>query len=326
MTKIKTRLGISAPLFILVAWFLGEVANAADKVRISVSSLDVAFFTPAVALKRGFFKEEDIDAEVIRMNANISVTALATGDIDYTTIFGSVVRAAIRGLPVRVVASFLDSPTQMLLSRQEFKAVKELKGKTLGVSTFGATADVAARMMLRYSGVDPEKDMKIIALGADQARFTALKEGIVDVIVISPPADVEGRKFGFRVLARAYELFNFPFVGLGANVKKLSDKPDEVKRVIKALIKANRYIRSNRDGSIQTLMEWGRTSKENASLSYDSVVRVFNADGNIPEDGLQAVIEAAMKDAKITRQVLAGEVADLTLVREAQKDLGIKGR
>ena len=118
MTKIKTRLGISAPLFILVARFLGEVAHAADKVRISVSSLDVAFFTPAVALKRGFFKEEDIDAEVIRMNANISVTALATGDIDYTTIFGSVVRAAIRGLPVRVVASFLDSPTQMLLSRR----------------------------------------------------------------------------------------------------------------------------------------------------------------------------------------------------------------
>jgi NitT/TauT family transport system substrate-binding protein len=214
----------------------------------------------------------------------------------------------------------------MLLSRQEVKSVKELKGKTLGVSTFGATADVSARMMFRYSGLDPEKDLKIIALGADQARFTALKEGIVDVIVISPPADVEGRKFGFRVLARAYELFNFPFVGLGANLKKLGDKPDEVKRVIKALIKANRYIRNNRDGSIQTLMEWGRTSKENASLSYDSVVRVFNADGSIPEDGLQAVIEAAVKEAKITRQVLAGEVADLTLVREAQKDLGIKGR
>lgn len=299
---------------------------AADKVRISVSSLDAAFFTPAVALKRGFFKEEDIDAEVIRMNANISVTALATGDIDYTTIFGSVVRAAIRGLPVRVVASFLDSPTQMLLARQDFKSVKELKGKTLGVSTFGATADVAARMMFRYSGVDPEKEIKIIALGADQARFTALKEGIVDVIVISPPADVEGRKFGFRALARAYELFNFPFVGLGANLKKLSEKPDEVKRVIKALIKANRFIRSNRDGSIQTLMEWGRTSRDNAGLSYDSVVRVFNADGSIPEDGLRAVIDAAAKDAKVTRQILPSEVADLTLVREAQKDLAIKGR
>ncbi len=300
--------------------------ESADKVRLSVSSLDAAFLTPIVALKRGFFKEEDIDPEIIRMNANISITALATGDTDYTTIFGSVVRAAIRGLPVKVVASFLDSPTQMLLARQEYKSVKELKGKTLGVSTFGATADVSARMMFRYSGVDPEKDVKIIALGADQARFTALKEGIVDVIVISPPADLEGKKFGFRVLARAYELFNFPFVGLGANLKKINERPDEIKRVIKALIKANRYIRSNRDGSIEVLAEWSRAAKENAAISYDSVVKVFNQDGSIPADGLQSVIESAVKEAKVTRPVLPNDVSDLTMLREAQKELGIKGR
>jgi NitT/TauT family transport system substrate-binding protein len=300
--------------------------ESADKVRLSVSSLDAAFLTPIVALKRGFFKEEDIDPEIIRMNANISITALATGDTDYTTIFGSVVRAAIRGLPVKVVASFLDSPTQMLLARQEYKSVKELKGKTLGVSTFGATADVSARMMFRYSGVDPEKDVKIIALGADQARFTALKEGIVDVIVISPPADLEGKKFGFRVLARAYELFNFPFVGLGANLKKINERPDEIKRVIKALIKANRYIRSNRDGSIEVLAEWSRAAKENAAVSYDSVVKVFNQDGSIPADGLQSVIESAVKEAKVTRPVLPNDVSDLTMLREAQKELGIKGR
>lgn len=303
-----------------------ETGAAADKVRLSVSSLDAAFLTPAVAYKRGFFKDEGIDAEVIRMNANVSITALATGDIDYTTIFGSVVRAAIRGLPVRVVASFLDSPTQMLVARAEFKSVKELKGKTLGVSTFGATADVSARLMFKYSGIDPEKDIKIIALGPDAARFSALKEGIVDVIVISPPGDIEGRKFGFQVLARAYELFKFPFVGLGANLRSLKEKPDEVKRVIIALIRANRYVRNNRDGAIQTLMEWGRTSKENATLSYDSVVRVFNADGNIPEDGLQTVIESALKDAKINRTVAASEVADLAPLREAQKDLAAKGR
>jgi NitT/TauT family transport system substrate-binding protein len=305
---------------------LCSTGESADKVRLSVSSLDAAFLTPIVALKRGFFKEEDIDPEIIRMNANISITALATGDTDYTTIFGSVVRAAIRGLPVKVVASFLDSPTQMLLARQEYKSVKELKGKTLGVSTFGATADISARMMFRYSGVDPEKDVKIIALGADQARFTALKEGIVDVIVISPPADLEGKKFGFRVLARAYELFNFPFVGLGANLKKINERPDEIKRVIKALIKANRYIRSNRDGSIEVLAEWSRAAKENAAVSYDSVVKVFNQDGSIPADGLQSVIESAVKEAKVTRPVLPNDVSDLTMLREAQKELGIKGR
>ena len=312
---------------IVVSASMGRVPlMAADKVRISVSSLDAAFLTPAVAHKRGFFKEDGLDVEIIRMNANVSITALATGDIDYTTIFGSVVRAAIRGLPIRVVASFLDSPTQMLIARPEYKSVKELKGKTLGVSSFGATADVSARMMLKYSGIDPEKEMKIIALGGDQARFSALKEGIVDVIVISPPADAEGRKLGFQVLARAYELFKFPFVGLGVNLKKINDKPDEVKRVLKALIKANRYIRANREGSIQVLMEWGRTAKDNAAASYDSVVRVFNADGTIPEDGMRLVLEQAAREAKLTREVSLAEVADLTILRQAQKDLGIQAR
>jgi NitT/TauT family transport system substrate-binding protein len=320
--KVKSRWWIAlAAGFIMYA-----SAEAADRARFSVSSLDIAFLTPAVAHKRGFFKEEGIEAEIIRMNANVSITATATGDIDYTMIFGSVVRGAIRGLPIKVVASFLDSPTHMLIARPEFKSVKDLKGKTLGVSSFGATADVAARMMFRYSGVDPEKEIKILALGSDSARFTALKEGIVDVAVISPPADLEGKKLGFTVLARAYELFKFPFVGLGTNIKKINERPDEVKRAIKALIKANRYIRANREGSVQVLMEWGRTGKENAAVSYDSTVRVFNQDGSIPEDGLRLVIEQAKEGAKLARDVMPSEVADTSILRQAQKELGIQGR
>jgi NitT/TauT family transport system substrate-binding protein len=303
-----------------------ENAFAADKIRISVSSLDVAFLTSGLAYKRGFFKEEGLDVELIRMNANVSITALATGDIDYTMIFGSVVRAAVRGLPMKVVASFMDSSTHTLIARPEFKSIKDLRGRTLGVSSFGATADVAARMMFQKSGIDPEKDIKIIALGSDRARFTALKEGIVDVAVISPPADVEGKKMGFNVVARAYEMFSFPFVGLGANNKKIKERSDEVKRAIKALIKANRFITANRDGAIQTLAEWSRSDKENAAASYDGTVKVFNGDGSIPESGLKLVIDQSRQALKVDRPVAPEEVADLGPLRDAQKELGIKGR
>jgi len=313
-------------LSIVAAVALCGSAYGADKIRISISSLDVAFLTSGVAQKRGFFKEEGLDVELIRMNANVSITALATGDTDYTMIFGSVVRGAMRGLPIKVVASFMDSSTHTLIARPEFKSIKDLKGKTLGVSSFGATADVAARMMFKQAGIDPEKEIKIIALGADRARFAALKEGIIDVAVISPPADVEGKKMGFNVLARAYELFSFPFVGLGTNVKKLKEKPDEIKKTIKALIKANRYIPANRDGAIQVLAEWGRTDRESAASSYDGTVKVFNADGSIPQDGLKLVIDQAKQALKMDRLIAFDEVADLGPLREAQKELGIKGR
>ena len=301
-------------------------AKAADKIRISVTNFNMSFLPAGLAVKRGFFKEEGIEAEVIRMNANVAITALASGDTDYTMIFGSVVRAAIRGLQVRVVASLIDGSTHALITRPEFKTAKELKGKTLGIQAYGATDQVAAMMMLKHLGVDPEKDIKFVALGPAAGRLAALKEGVVEVAVISPPADEEGRKMGFNILARAYELFTFPFVGLGTHTRKLKERPDEVKRTIKALIKANRFIRQNREGTIQTLADWGRTTPALAAAAYDSAFKVYNLDGSIPDDGLLAVIDQAVKESKPTRPIVASDVADMTPLREAQQELGIKGR
>jgi hypothetical protein len=73
-------------------------------------------------------------------------------------------------------------------------------------------------------------------------------------------------------------------------------------------------------------MDWGRTGRENATATYDSTSRVFNADGNIPEDGLRLVIDQAKQTLKLSREISPGEVSDTSLLREAQKELGIKGR
>lgn len=321
-----TKLAIAALAAMWAACGVVDSCRAADKIRISVTNFNMSFLPSGLALQRGFFRDEGIEAEVIRMNANVAITALAGGDTDYTMIFGSVVRAAIRGLPVRVVASLIDGSTHALIARSEFKSARELKGKTLAVQAYGATDHVAAAMMLRHLGVDPEKEIKIVALGSASARVAALKENVVEAAVISPPADEEGRKLGFHILARAYELFSFPFVGLGTHTRKIKEKPDEVKRTIRAMIKANRFIRQNREGTIQTLVEWGRTTPALAAAAYDSSFKVYNLDGNIPEAGLLAVIDQAIKENKLNRQVPTSEVADTTLLREAQKELGIKGR
>lgn len=317
------------PVFFLIAAFVCvdcRPALAADKIRIAVANFNVSFMTAGVAAKKGYFKDEGLEVEIIAMRPPVSITALASGDIDYTTVFGSVVRAAVRGLPVRVVASFIDGSTHALIARPEYKAVKDLRGKTLAVGSYGASDDIAGRMMIKHYGVDPDKQMKVVALGPDRARFAALKEGIVDVAVIAPPADAEGRKAGFNILARAYEIFTFPFVGLGANAKKIAERPDEVKRTLKAFVRANRFIRDNRDESIQILSAWGRTDRNSAAAAYDAAVKVFNADGSIPESGLKLVLEQARSEANISREIAVNEVADLALLREAQKELGIKGR
>ena len=317
----KKMAGVLTLIFALPA-----SGRAADRIRIGVTNYNLTYLSAGVALKRGFFKAEGLEVEIVRMTPNVSVMAITSGDIDYSMLFGLVVRSAIRGLPVKVIANFMDSSPLALIARPQFKSIKELKGKTLGVSTFGATPDIAARMVFKHFGVDPEKELKVLALRTDDARIAALKEGLVDVIVIAPPADSELRQAGFNVVARVDEVYKFPYVGLGANVKKIKERPDEVRRTIKAMIQGTRYIRENRDGAIQVLAQWGGTKPEYAAATYDSSWKVFNPDGAISEDGLRLVIEQAKGEAKITRDIALGEVSDLTGLRAAQSELGLRAR
>jgi NitT/TauT family transport system substrate-binding protein len=301
-------------------------ANPVDRIRIAVSNPNMPNLTSQMALKRNFFKDENLEVEIIRMNPNVAITALATGDVDYCQLFGAVVGGAIAGLPVRIVAGFLDNWPMTLIAQPEVKTLKDLRGKTLGISSFGATPDVAARMMIKQAGIDPEKDIKILALGSDAARLTALKQRLVDVVVISPPADTLMEKQGYKILARAYELFSFPYLGLGTHTRKIKEKPDEIRRVLKATIRANRFIRDNRDEAARTLIGWGKVEPEFAYASYDALRNLFNADGAVPEEGLKLVIDQARRSGKVTREVAPNEVADLTFLREAQAELGIRAR
>ena len=301
-------------------------AAALDKVRIAVSNPNMPNLTVAVAQKQGFFKDENLEAEIIRMNPNVAITALATGDVDYCQLFGAVVGGAIAGLPVRIVAGFLDNWPMTLIAQPEYKSLKELKGKTLGISSFGATPDVGARLMLQQAGLDPDRDIKVLALGSDAARLTALKQRVVDVVVISPPADAQMEKQGYKILARAYELFSFPYLGLGTHTRKIKEKPDEIRRAIKATIRANRFIRDNREEAVRTLVDWGKIERDYAYASYDTLRNLFNVDGGVPEDGLKLVIDQALRNAKIAREVTPAEVVDLRFLHQAQAELGIKGR
>ena len=311
-------------IIFLSLFISAAVGEAADKVRLSISAIDVSFLTAGLALKRGIFRDEGLDVELIRMNANVSITALSTTDVDYTMVFASVVRGALRGMPMRVVASYMDSSTHLLIARPEFKTIRDLKGKTLAVSTFGATSEVAAKMMIKHGGVDPDKEMKIIPLGVERARYAALKEGIVDVAVLSPPTDTDAIRSGYRVLSRFHEIYKMPFTGVGTHLKKLKEKPDEVRRMVKALLRANLFIRANREGTIQTMMDWVKVDRESAAATYDSTWKIFSEDGSMSESGLKLVIDQGREAMKIDRPVALSEVAEFGIIRDVQKEMGIK--
>jgi NitT/TauT family transport system substrate-binding protein len=248
---------------------------------------------------------------------------MVSGELDYDTVLGNGIGAAIRGLPVRVVACFLPSTPMTLIARPEIKSVQDLKGKAIGLNTYGGTLESTARLMVKHFGLDPDKDVKFLATGTVDSRFAAMKQGLTAATLGSPPLDFLGKKLGFIVIARAHELFSFPASGLVATTRRIRETPDEIKRIIKAGIKANRYIHQNREGTVQVMMEWLKINREIAGATYDSVASAFNEDGDIPEKGLRLAIEEAKRIGKVDRDVSVAEVADLSLLKQAQRELGI---
>ena len=140
-----------------------------------------------------------------------------------------------------------------------------------------------------------------------------------------PTRGFRSRKSWALTCWRGPEQLTFPFTGIGSTTKKLREKPDEVKRMIKAGIRANRYVRQNRDGAIQVMMEWGKTDREAAANTCRSTWRIFSEDGGMTENGLKVVIDQAKQSNNIDRPV-AVSVADFNFVRDAQRELGIKGQ
>lgn len=318
MLKVAT---LFLTFFVFQAW-----ADAADKIRIAIPTLGAHFMTYPLAQKKGFLKEEGLEAEMIRTAGSVAIAALTSGDIDYFTAIGFPVRAAMQGLPVRVVACYFPTLPFVLITRPEIKSVGALRGQSLGINAFGGAPEVITRMTLKHFGVDAEKEVKFVVTGTTEGRLAAMNQGLTAATVVAVPDDYHAKNLGFSVAAKPYELFTYPDGGLTANLKKIKERTEEIKRVIRAGIKANRYIRSDREGTIQFMMEWQKVPREIATVTYESLSKVFNDDGSLPEKGLRLVIEENKKIAKVAREVSPGEVADLSILREAQNELGIKGK
>jgi NitT/TauT family transport system substrate-binding protein len=252
----------------ILALGLLDSADAAEKIRFGFPDLAAQFIPLPLGEKKDFLKEQALQGEFVRIRPAISSAALVSGEIDFDMVIGNGIAAAIRGLPLKVVACYLPATPIALIVRPEFKSVQELKGKTIGLNTFGGTLESTARLIVKHFGLDPDKDVKFLATGTVDSRFAAMGQGLTAATLGSPPLDFLAKKLGFVVLARAHELFSFPASGLVATVKKIKERPDEIKRVIKAGIKASRYIRQNREGTLPVMMEWLKIDKDIAATTY----------------------------------------------------------
>jgi ABC-type nitrate/sulfonate/bicarbonate transport system substrate-binding protein len=248
----------------------GVAAPAVERVTIATPSRGLFEFPVVVAMRKGFFKDEGIEVDKIQMQPAIGVKALMSGDVDYLLAWGSALRAAVSGVPIKAVLGFAGRPLHVLIARPEIKTPKDLKGKIIGVDSVAGTVDYLSRVAVRHFGFEPEKDVKIIVTGESPTRLAALRAGAIDATPIDVAFAVKAEDEGFKRLVYLGDLIELPLSGIAVMDQKLQTQRDQIKRVVRAGVRGLRFMKQNRNETVQMLADYLRITPSQSARAYDA--------------------------------------------------------
>jgi NitT/TauT family transport system substrate-binding protein len=264
MDALNTRLLLIFTALSVALW-VGAARAQTQKIRIAISSRSNTNTTFYVARAKGFLAEEGLDVELIQINPRLGAVAVLGGDVTFTTSFFSTFRGIVQGLPMKTVFVVLKKGVYFLMVRPDvIRDVRDLKGKKLGVSGVNAGDHIIASELLRMKGLDPNL-MQAIAVGEPTLRAQAVLTNAVQAVAVSPPHDLILQKMGLKAISGPPEIGN-PASGLFAADRFIKESPQVLRRTIRAMLKANRFIEEHRDETIRIMMGAVAQTQEAAAL------------------------------------------------------------
>ncbi|MBI2210243.1 MAG: ABC transporter substrate-binding protein [Deltaproteobacteria bacterium] len=253
-----------------------------------------------IAEEKGFFKSEGLNAVVVIMQNQVVVNGVLSKNVDYGGTFSNFVGAAMTGLPVRIVMSVMEGSDHVLVTSPSVKRVEDLRGKTVGISSFGGTPHSEVTAILKKYGMN----------------------GSIHAAMLTPPFNKIGRKRGFNELVSFNDVMQIPLGGLAVHVDKMKEGPAEIVKMIKALGKGIDYIRSRKEDVLQFMEKsWGIKDPEIRDGIYRDLVGIYSRTGIAPEETMRNVIQLVQQGRKSKANVTPSDVADWSFAKKANAEL-----
>ena len=275
-----------------------------------------------VAADADIFLKNGLDAQLIRARSDISIMALLSGEVSFAqTGATSVINSRLGGSDAVIVAGGTVSLPYWLVSQPGIKSPDQLKGKTVGVLAIGGTAYVVARFALRKLGLDPDKDVAMLAVGGTPERLLALRTGRIQATLLSPPTVFAAKREGLNILADVAALgLNYQHDSVVTTEKFIRENRDTVAKYVKSQIEAVHFTKTNRDAGLKILARYLRQLKDKELLeqSYDISV----ADHILPRKqypsraGIQTILEELAGRNPRAKQAKPEEFIDTRFVQQ----------
>ena len=306
---------------LVVAWLAGGSASvSAEVVRAAYPSANVQFLPAFVAMEKGFYKREGLDAELISVRSAVTaVQALLGNQIHFIFSVGPQMPSIWEGSDIVLLAQQIGRPTVSMMATQDIKTVADLKGKKIGVS-FGGSTFSGTKALLELYKMNPDKDVQYISIPGSQPKIAAMQQGIIQAALLAPPSDYVALKAGFKRLANLADLFkDTAFTGLAATGKTIKENPQFVKRMVRAIVRGVIHTRDYPEDAIHTMMKHWRMERD---VSVDAYNLIKEALQPVPtEKGVEMMAQwqAVALNTKPKRPVR--EYMDLRFVNEVMAEI-----
>jgi NitT/TauT family transport system substrate-binding protein len=300
--------------------------RAQDRISLGITTKTGSTGLPfVIAEEKGFFKSEGLNAVSVVMQNQVVVNGVVARQVDYGGTFSNFVGAALSGLPVRIVMAVMDGSDHYLVTSPNIKRVEDLKGKKFGISSFGGTPHSEAVMILRKYGMNPEKDVTFLQIGGSSSRYTALDSGSIDAAMLVPPFNKLAAKRGFNEILSFNEIMSIPLGGLTVHTQRIKERPDEIVRMIKAMLRGVNYIRNNQTDILSMMASrWGIKDADVREGIYRDIVGIYTRNGVASDETMKNVIQLVRDTRKSKDDLGLSDVVDWSFAKKAQAELKIR--
>ena len=302
-------------------WSAEKSAKLAT-VRIGYVSRSILDMPYMIARDRGLFREEGLEPELIFIKAAQTVPAMLAGGIDFGTATGTAVAAAVSGVDVRIVFALTDKPSFDLIAAPSITSVQQLRGKKLGITAYGALAEILARQILIAHKV-PADQVTFLPMGTSDVTYLALKAGSIDATMLQIPQNFLAEDEGFRKLASGADVYRAVQGGLTTTKATISDRPELVTKMIRATQRSLRLIRNDKKYALEFIkgpyLDLGKDRDRFAERIYEAALQYYLQSGIVDEKLQREMIAVAAQRVKGAQPLPPERVFDFSLAQKVSE-------
>ena len=289
--------------------------SAAPLVKVKISNPGRTINTSYIfaAQHYGAFAQRGLEVEESTMASGPALAALQTGELDLVGAVGSAAKAAMRGLPVRIVFVSGDRPSWMILGAKNITSIEQLRGKIIATSTPDTASSATFVELMRRRGIQPGEYQTVNESG-ELARAAALENGTVSAAVLEPTSALKLIREGFPRLTTVGDEIQMPFGGLVGYEPTVQSRRDVLRRAMSAMIDGLQIMRADKDKALPVLVQQLGLSQADASQLFDSSQSSWTTNGRPSQEAMQFELTNDQRDLKLSTPIKAEQVYDFSLL------------